>query len=215
VPLPFKAQTHESDPRGDVIERFIWTINEAGAAAWRQMMSEFLDLKAFMRHLGVENFLAEEDGISGDYGPNNFYLYRYEKKNLFTFLPWDKSNTFWESSEYWIFRNIKDGPEDHRNRLVVRALQYDDLRGDYLNTLLECANSVDDSANATAADDAAGSGWLEREVGTQYDLIKSAARTDTMKPFSNDQFEAAIADLKTFAKERSAAVRRMVADERN
>src|SRR5262245_14493881 len=41
VPMPFKAQTHENDPRGDVIERFIWTINEAGAAAWRQLMSEF------------------------------------------------------------------------------------------------------------------------------------------------------------------------------
>ncbi len=214
VPMPFKAQTHESDPRGDVIERFIWTINEAGAAAWRQMMSEFLDLTAFMRHLGVENFLAEEDGITGDYGPNNFYLYRFEKKNLFTFMPWDKSNTFWESPEYWIFRNIKDGPEDHRNRLVVRALQYDDLRDAYLNTLLECAASAEEGANAAAADGAAAPGWLEREVGTLYELIKAAARSDTIKPFSNNQFEAAITDLKTFAKERSAAVRRMVADER-
>ena len=36
-------------------------------------MSEFLDLRAFVRQLAVENFLAEEDGITGDYGPNNFY----------------------------------------------------------------------------------------------------------------------------------------------
>src|SRR6185295_17021024 len=64
VPLPFKAQTHESDPRGDVIERFIWTVNEAGAASWRQQMDEYLDLKKFMRHLGIESFLAEEDGIT-------------------------------------------------------------------------------------------------------------------------------------------------------
>jgi CotH protein len=203
VPLPFKAQTHESDPRGDVVERFIWTINEAGAAAWRQSMEEFLDLKKFMRHLGIENFLAEEDGITGDYGPNNFYIYRRESRNLFMFLPWDKSNTFWESSGYWIFRNIRDGAPDHRNRLVVRALTYDDLRDEYLNTLLE------------SADSAADSGWLEARVGEFYDLIKPAATSDTTKPFSNEQFEAAIADLKTFARERSAAVRNQVADERN
>jgi spore coat protein CotH len=203
VPLPFKAQTHETDPRGDVIERFIWTINEAGAAAWRQLIGEFLDLKAFMRQLAVENFLAEEDGLTGDYGPNNFYVYRYEKKNLFMFIPWDKSNTFWESADYWIFRNIKDGPNERRNRLVIRALQYDDLRDEYLNALFECANGVDQN------------GWLEREVGAQYELIKSAASSDPLRPFSNDQFEAAIADLKTFARDRSAAVKRMVAEARN
>jgi len=30
-----------------------------------------------LRHLAIENFLAEEDGITGDYGPNNFYIYRF------------------------------------------------------------------------------------------------------------------------------------------
>ena len=123
APLPFKPQTLESDPQGEVLERLFWTINVAGDAVWRTSMEEFLDLKKFIRHLAIENFLAEEDGITGDYGPNNFYFYRFENKNLFTFLPWDKSNTFWESPNYSIFRNIEDGPDSHRNRLVLRALQ--------------------------------------------------------------------------------------------
>jgi len=202
VPQPFKAQTHESDPRGDVIERFIWTVNEAGAASWRQQMDEYLDLGKFMRHLGIENFLAEEDGITGDYGPNNFYIYRAENKNLFSFIPWDKSNTFWETS-YWIFRNIRNGEPDHRNQLVLRALTYDDLRDAYLNTLLESADSAEQE------------GWLEARVAEFYDLIKAAATSDTTKPFTNDQFEAAIGDLRTFARERGGVVRGMVADERN
>jgi spore coat protein CotH len=202
VPLPFKAQTHETDPRGDVIERFVWTINEAGAAAWRQQMEEYLDLKKFMRHLGIENFLAEEDGITGDYGPNNFYVYRRENRNLFMFLPWDKSNTFWETPGYWIFRNIRDGAPDHRNRLVLRALTYDDLEDEYLNALNE------------SADAAAESGWLEARVGEVYDLIRAAATADPTKPYTNDQFEAAVAGLRVFARERSAAVRSQVADER-
>lgn len=202
VPDPFKPETHEAAPRAEVVEQFIWTVSEAPAASWRQRMDEFLDLSKFMRQLGIENFLAEEDGLTGDYGPNNFYIYRYDGKNLFRFVPWDKSNTFWESPGYWIFRNIKDGPDDHRNRLVLRALQYDDLRDEYLNTLLACADS--------AVED----GWLEQEVSAQYDRIRSAARSDTFKPFSNDQFEGAIEDLKTFARNRSDSVRNMVATER-
>jgi len=51
-------------------------------------------------------------------------------------------------------------------------------------------------------------------VSTQYDRIHSAARSDTLKPFSNDQFEASIEDLETFARNRSDSVRQMVADER-
>src|SRR5882672_4100321 len=122
APVPFKPETLELDPRGDVIERLFWTINIAGDAAWRSSMEEFLDLKKFVRHLAIENFLAEEDGLTGDYGPNNFYFYRFLNTNRFTFLPWDKSNTFWESPSYSILRNIEDGTESKRNRLVLRAL---------------------------------------------------------------------------------------------
>jgi spore coat protein CotH len=44
-------------------------------------------MKKFIRHLAIENFLAEEDGLTGDYGPNNFYFYRFLNTNRFTFLP--------------------------------------------------------------------------------------------------------------------------------
>jgi hypothetical protein len=160
-----------------------------------------------MRHLGVENFLAEEDGITGDYGPNNFYFYRYEGKNLFTFLPWDKSNTFWGGPEYWIFHNIKDGAESGRNRLVLRALTYVDLLDTYLDTLLEAATSAEEAAEPPI-------GWLEQAAARYYDLIRPAALADPSKPFSNDEFEQAVVDVKNFAKQRSEAVRQMVAAQR-
>src|SRR5262252_7348769 len=202
VPVPFKPETHESAPRPEEFERFIWTVDSVGDALWRRSMEQFLDVKGFITHLAIENFLAEEDGITGDYGPNNFYMYRFENKDVFSFIPWDKSNTFWETS-YWIFRNIRNGEPDHRNQLVLRALTYDDLRDAYLNTLLESADSAEQE------------GWLEARVAEFYDLIKAAATSDTTKPFTNDQFEAAIGDLRTFARERGGVVRGMVADERN
>ena len=210
VPTPFKPETHESDPAPEVIERLIWTIDQAGDASWRTSIAEFLDLSAFVRHLAVESFLAEEDGITGDYGPNNFYFYRYENKNLSTFLPWDKSNTFWESPspDYSILRNVEGGPIDHRNRLVLRALKYLDLWTLYLDTLVECSNSA--AVGATTGTNPQ-PGWLEAEVQREYTQIREAALADTVKPFSNAEFEQAIIEVKAFAKGRSDAVKTQVA----
>jgi hypothetical protein len=209
VPSPFKPETHESDPAPEAIERFIWTVDQAGDASWRTSIAEFLDLPKFIRHLAVESFLGEEDGITGDYGPNNFYFYRYENKNLMTFLPWDKSNTFWEapSPNYFILRNVEDGPVDHRNRLVQRALKYPDLWTLYLDTLVECANSA--AAGATT-DANPQPGWLAAEVQREYLQIREAALADTAI-FTNAQFEQAIADLKAFVAGRSDAVKAQVA----
>ena len=208
VPSPFEPKTPatESDPQGGAIARFVQTVSDTGAAAWRDNVSAFVDLTRFIRHLAVENFLGEEDGLTGDYGPNNFYLYRFSNTTMFRFLPWDKSNTFWDapSPDYYIFRNIVDGPEDRRGLLVLRAFQEPDLLNLYLDTLLECAAFADQGATSDQP------GWLEAEVNREYDQIHAAALDDTIL-YSNDQFEQAVVDLRAFARNRSAAIRGQVA----
>jgi spore coat protein CotH len=210
TPVPFKAETRELDPQGEVLERLFWTINIAGDAVWRTSMEEFLDLKKFIRHLAIENFLAEEDGLTGDYGPNNFYFYRFENKNLFMFLPWDKSNTFWESPSYFILRNIEDGPEGKRNRLVLRALNDPELRELWLNTILECADSImqPSAVNSTI-------GWLESEVTRMADQIREADYADPSREvFTNADWDASIDFLANWARTRSDNVRAQVAADR-
>jgi len=224
TPAPFKPETLEDDPQGEVLERLFWTINVAGDAIWRTAMEEFLDLKQFVRHLGIENFLAEEDGLTGDYGPNNFYLYRFVNTTRFRFLPWDKSNTFW-TTPYFIFQNFENGIPTHRNKLVLRALAYTDLRELYLDTILECANSiladptltpsglVPDGVVLTPAP-AGQPGWLEAEIAREYAQIRQAALDDPVKPYTNEQFEQSIVDLTTFAQQRAGYVRQQAADDR-
>jgi spore coat protein CotH len=202
-PDPFKPETHETDPQCEYIVRFVQAVNDTGAA-WQQRMAEFLDVPKFIRRLAVENFLAEQDGLTGDYGPNNFYFYRFTGTSLFTFIPWDKSNTFWQTADYGIFRNITDGPENKRNRLVLRAFQEPNLYQLYLDSLLEAAASASEGATSTQ------SGWLEQEVNREYDQIRAAALTDTFV-YSNAEFEQGIVDLKTIAHNRADAVRAQVA----
>jgi hypothetical protein len=202
VPLPFQPQTFEDDPQGDVIARWTQAISDLGNPDWRTNVSSFVDLPLFIRHLAIENFLAEEDGLTGDYGPNNFYLYRFTNTTRFQFLPWDKSNAFFDVF-FSIFRNIRNGPEDHRNLLAVRALDEADLLQLYLDTMVECA---DFAAQGAAPDQP---GLLEAEVIRVSDQIRSAAIEDTFI-FTPDQFEQAVLDLRAFARDRSGFVRAQV-----
>ena len=199
-----------ANPPDEVIARFVERVNDTTGAAWRSAMAEFLDLEKFVRHLAIENFLAERNGITADYGSTSFNLYRFQNTNRFVFLASDKTSTF-SDPNYPIFRNIADGPEDRRNRLVVRALQEPDLLQLYLSTLLECADSASSVAGAPPTGEASTQGWLEREVAREYDQIRAAAITDTRSDFTPDQFEEAIANLKAFARDRSVAVRAQVA----
>jgi spore coat protein CotH len=207
TPVPFKPETLELDPQGQVFERMFWTINIASDAAWRSQIEEFLDLKKFIRHLAIENFLAEEDGLTGDYGPNNFYIYRFVNSNKFTILPWDKSNTFWESPAYSILRNIEDGDPVKRNRLVVRALRETDLRELWLNTILECADSIMQPAGDTT--------WLLSEVTRISEQIRAANNSDPSREvYTNADFEESIRFLSDWAQTRSDNVRAQVAADR-
>jgi len=223
VPAPFKPKTAPKE-QGDVLERLFWTINNASDAVWRSAMNEFLDLSKFMRQLGIENFLAEEDGITGDYGPNNFWLYRAANANRFVFLPFDKSNTFW-NTPYFIFQNLTTGIPSHRNLLVLRAMGYSDLKDVYEDTVLECANSIlaDPSLTpngvvppgVTLVPAPPGQpGWLEAEIAREYAQIRQATLNDPVKPFTNEQFEQSVLDLTNFARHRAEYVRQQVADER-
>jgi spore coat protein H len=214
APVPFKPETLENDPQGEVLERLFWTINVAGDAIWRTAMEEYLNLKKFIRHLAIENFLAEEDGLTGDYGPNNFYFYRFENTSKFMFLPWDKSNTFWESPFYSIFRNLDDGPEAKRNQLVLRALRDPELRELYLNTLLEAADFALGTPEASQNAASPTIKWLEAEVEKEYEQIRIADGLDTVKIHSNGQFESGVEELRNFARLRSEQVRLQVAADR-
>jgi spore coat protein H len=201
VPLPFKPETHESNPRPEFIVQLVKAINETSVAAFRSAVAEYLDLQKFLRHVAVEVFLADNDGFLGDFGINNFNFYRFNDKKLFTFIAWDKSQAF-SSPAYSIWHNINNVPTTRVNRLMAQTLASRDLFDYYLEALMECVRST--------AELAAGStdprGWLEREIEAEYQQIRDATLTDPEKTFTNDDFERAVDDLRTFARERGAFV---------
>lgn len=201
VPSPFKPETREKNPKPEFIERLIWSINETSDEGFRDAASQYLDLAKIIRHVAVEAWVADNDGLIGDWGLNNFYVYRSQNKTSFTFIPWDTSEAFKGGVQYPVFHNISDVPSRLQNRLMTRALGYPDLYDLYLDALLECARSIEEPDTSDAR------GWLEREIQREYRQIRDAALTDPVKPFTNDEFNRAIIALLVFARNRPDFIR--------
>jgi spore coat protein H len=199
VPLPFKPETNETNPRSEYIAQWVQAVNQSSAASFLSAVGEFIDIGTFVRHVAVEVFIGDYDGFIGNYGINNFYLYRFNNQKRFQFIPWDKSEAFKAGPDSSIFHNLTDVPEGQRNRLMTRLLSYPEYYTAYLDTLVEIGRSVSDGS------------WFENEIQKEYSQVRDAVRADTQKPYSNDDFENAIVGLRNFARNRTAQVNAQVA----
>lgn len=200
VPLPFKPETHEADPRPEVVAQWIQTVNQASDAAFRISVADYLDFRKFLQHVAVETFVTDLDGFVGDYGTNNFYLYRYVNRNLFTFIGWDKSEAFKGGPTRSIWQNIRNVPANRQNRLLARVLAYRDLYDFFLDMLLECVRLTSEPTEGDPR------GWLEREIEREYQQIRDAVLADPDKPFTTNDFEDAVNALRAFARDRGGSV---------
>jgi hypothetical protein len=174
VPRPFEPETNESHADvGDGLVNFIGTMNSAAAAGFATTMNQRIDVDRFLAHVAVENALAEGDGIVGDQGLNNFYLYEYGAKNRFVFIPWDKDNTF-RSGSWPLYRNLEDN-------VLTRRLTGDPAK-----------RTVYADAVVRAVTNYVNPRWLTPQLESAFQQIRSAALSDNKKPFTNGQFEAAV-----------------------
>ena len=212
VPHPFKPETHEFDPHPNWVAELIRVVSQDSDTIFRTTIAPLLELEKFVKHIAIENFVADQDGFNGNYGTNNFYFYRFANTHMFTFIPWDKSEAFKDGPNLSIWHNIQDGaPPEQRNRLTLRALKFQDLRSLYLDTLEDCAKSALE-LDEEHPDDTRG--WMEREVERESKQIRQAMYEDPQKSFSNDDFEQEVENLRTFARKRPAVVQKAVAHER-
>lgn len=208
----FDPKTHENDAAAKIwqpIADMVKAINDTPDAIFEREMSAYIDLTKFVDHIALENFLAEDDGILGYAGLNNFYFYRFEDSRRSQFLVWDKDNTF-KSLDFDIMRNLND------NVLSRRTLALPQYRNRYFQQLIDAANSAMETEGGGQGQGNSNNrqGWLEREVARMSAQIRSAGLADTFKPFGNNEFETSMNDLLIFARERADFVKQQVAERR-
>jgi spore coat protein CotH len=182
VPVPFQPQTNEDklDPSGLVA--FVRAINELPEASFSRDIASWIDIDKFLTYLAVENALAEYDGMVGDFGVNNFYLYQYGGQNRFVFIPWDKETNL--TSDVWpVTRRIET------NVLTRKLLSDPAQQRFYLAAVRRAAGFVNER-------------WLGPLLEQTYTQVREAALTDTKKQVTNDEFELAVGGLRAVVSAR-------------
>ncbi len=191
-----EPRTHTLDADSTLygpIQQLFKEVNGPDDAVWRSRVEQYIDLPQFMRHVAIEQFLADNDGILGAQGLNNFYLYRFQGTQKHRLFVWDRDQSF-------LFVDSPIATTD-ANVLFRRAMTQADLRETYLSTLERCAQ-------LSAADD-----FLLLEIDRLIGIIHAAATEDTRKQFAADpaRFDAAVDFIRTFAVVRPAHVLAAVA----
>ncbi len=189
----FDIKTNESHAESLIwgpIEELVRLVNTSSANSFEQTVAPRLDLAAFVRYIAVQNFVAQNDGFNGYDGMNNFYIYRLENSTSHVFIAWDEDNAFLQP-DFGITTRTDE------NVLTRRVLDTGSFRTQYFGVLSEAASSAAD--------------WLRQEMQRQFDMINAAMTTDTLKPYSNAEHQAARETLLAFPDARITYVRCEVA----
>lgn len=186
VPVPFKPEWDEDDPHvGDPVLALVRAVNAPGDLA--AALSPLLEAEELLAYVAVENAIAEADGFLGEFGMNNFYLYRRAGDGRFILVPWDKDASFCSAS--W--------PVDHRlgANVAVGRLVGDAARRRFYEETVRRA--VVEFVNPR---------WLGPRRDAAWSLLRDAALADATKQWTNAEVEAAAEALRHVIASREADV---------
>lgn len=186
VPLPFSPDTN-ADHLDNGLADFIKAINQTPQSGYAAAMESYIDVRKFLTYVAVENACAEYDGFVGQFGMNNFYLYQYGNQKKFTVIPWDKDTSF-QAAEWPVQQRMDT------NEFTKRLMLDPAMKSYYESEVKRIASNYVTTA------------FLGAKVDQFANLIRASVNADTHKPFSNADFEAAVAGLKGIAAARAANV---------
>jgi uncharacterized protein (TIGR03437 family) len=181
----------------------VQAVNRTGVADSEYVagLQKFVNPALFMVHAAVENVIAEEDGLLGQSGTNNVYLYQFAGTSGYQFLAWDKDRTMNDHARP-ITEGIASGTV---NTLAKRLYAIPEYRAVYLGALARLSSMFGSTG-----------GWAGTEMTREYNLIHEAALNDVNKqcniaglvpePCGVAEFETGVASMRGFIAQRSAVV---------
>lgn len=195
APEPFELKTNEKTAPVSALREMVEALAASDAQSFDASLGERIDIDSLIRYLAVETFIADTDGLRGDVGANNFYIYRRDRDKRFEILSWDKDATFYDyERDLW-----KGIPE---SELLRKMLDVPEHRKRYLQVLRELIRSVGPE-----------SGWLEQLAAETFAKIRPYAENDPVKRYSRVEFEESVANLQHFLRERPLLLLEMLVAE--
>ena len=186
TPSPFQPETNENKLDSGLAD-FVRAINQTPQSGYAAAMEAFIDVRKFLTYVAVENAVVEYDGLVGQFGMNNFFLYQYGSQKKFVFIPWDKDGTLQHAE--WPVNQRMDS-----NEFTKRLMADPAMKSYYESEVKRIASNF-----VTA-------GFLGPKIDAFTNLIRASVAADTKKPFTTAQFEEAVAGLRGIAAARAANV---------
>jgi spore coat protein CotH len=182
-----RTRTKEADTTlYSPIRDLIREVNGPYDAVWRSRVEQYLDLRQLVTYVAIENFLAEWDGVTGEWGMNNFYLYRPANSTRHRLIVWDPDLTFYDLAGTIFQRS-------DQNVLFSRAIGFSDLRAIYLDVMEQCARSASQDR------------WLETHTAFVAALVSTVA-FEAVRVWSREDIAFDTARILEFARLRPAKV---------
>ena len=184
VPEMFKPVTQTTGPDPDTIVSWVEFVNRSSNAQFASDIGDYLDVERFITYLAIESWVSERDGLTGQWGMNNFYLYRPAQSPQFQFIPWDKDGAFVN-----LDRSVLQDLD--RNVLVRRLLGIPRFAEYFLKKLEEISLDHGGPGN-----------WMARSAQRHYELIRAAVAQDANKRVTANEFELAATHVRYFIDNR-------------
>lgn len=188
----FSAKTHETNSDETLyrpLETLIRLINESTPADLVAKVGPLLDLDEVVRYVALQNFISEIDGFVGQFGTNNFYLYRLQHHDKHEVIAWDEDLSFLDP-RYAL-------TELHgTNVLMVKLMAVREYRDLYFATLREAADAAEAGATVERP------GALETEIRRELALTLEALERDPQRLSTETEFLVARDQMKQFAPQR-------------
>lgn len=186
--LRFEAKTRETESVFGLyapIRELVRAVNAAQPERLEAALESHLDLRTFLTHAAVENFVSNWDGLLGLWGMNNFYCYRPATTAAHaTLIPWDQDNSFIDV-EMAPWHNVEG------NVLMQKVWESPPLRLFYLQQLVAVGGL---------------STWLANEIERESALIRDSVAADPVKNSTLEEFDTAVDALRTYVRSRAAIV---------
>ena len=172
--------------------------NSGDDATWRERVEEYVDLPQFVTQVAIESFLAENDGLLGYYGMNNFFLYRPAGSNASDSCPGTRTIV----SSFLATRSssapIRTFSSLARLRIPICVI---------------CSSrcwSLRQTFRGVGVQDAPG--WLESEIDRIAALVAPSVEEDQRKSFSTEAFYESVVTMREFARLRPTLVRQQISE---
>ena len=190
--IRFSPVTHDTKSDETLyrpIEELIRLVSDTPADRLVATIGTLLDIPAFIRFVAAEAFLADTDCFIGNYGINNFYLYRIEGKDQHVLIAWDSDNAFW-GPQFSI-----DTSWNH-NVLLDKLMSIPEYAALYRSEIQRCLEFAE-----------AEGGWLGNEIIREIQLTETAMKEDPAKPYSESTYNGSAGVMLGFARDHIAFVK--------